>query len=106
MSERSTTVSIDDWLGPFPAKVLTNYRWNGWVIPRFSKETAEKLVAQFNEATEGHPDNGTLSWEGENVVLTTPAGAYDENEWRDVFEPDPDGYYPIGAMSWTWSEVE
>lgn len=41
-----TRVCIDDTLGPFDCKLDPTNRWNGWLSPNFSLETARQLSAQ------------------------------------------------------------
>ncbi|WP_371799021.1 hypothetical protein OG963_14390 [Streptomyces sp. NBC_01707] len=41
-----TRVCIDDMLGPFDCKLNPNNRWNGWLSPYFTLDTARELSAQ------------------------------------------------------------
>ncbi|WP_327123683.1 hypothetical protein [Streptomyces sp. NBC_01727] len=48
-----TRVCIDDMLGPFDCKLNPANRWNGWLSPYFTLDTARELSAQtIREADE------------------------------------------------------
>ncbi len=91
----------------YPAEVA-DYRWNGWVIPRFDKATAERivkdqaaLIAEYGtDVAEG------LVWEGD-VIKVIPDQDDPFISEGDIYRmfPDDDGMYHIGAENWTWTEV-
>jgi len=102
---RLTTVGIDDLFGePLEAWIIDNERWNGWVMPYFTKEQAEiwferqrqveGATVEFDEAKDayitvlGGNDEESDDWPGMDLMLG--------GEMRHV--------YPIGAGCWTWDE--
>ena len=112
MKVYDTTVSIggDDEDGPFEnvdAFVDAEYRWNGFVIPYFTKFVADGMVARakecppafasYDEATDtygfGHEDIEREDWD-----VTTGEDWTMEN--GDVIR-----LYSIGGMCWCWDDV-
>lgn len=88
----------------FPARIAS-YRWNGWVVPRFRREVAELVmewVTEWNELSSHPAEQDRLTWNGDTIWHNRVDGE-DVESTRVV--SDRDGYYPIGANSWTWSEV-
>src|SRR5207302_8388293 len=41
-------VAIGEDMGPYAARILADQRWNGWVVPRFTREVAQQVVADLN----------------------------------------------------------
>jgi hypothetical protein len=86
----------------FPA-LVQDYRWNGWVIPRFRREVAEVVAAWINDIYRQHPEGCARAyWNGDVLVLmdSNCAGNFEcPPEW---IEPEDDGRYFIGAEGWTW----
>jgi hypothetical protein len=105
-------VAIDE-AGPWPAQIST-YRWNGWAVPRFTREVMEQMVPYFNGQHElykaqGSPDAcPAVMWRGNEVVMHEYA--YPDKETGqpytvDVIKPDDEGFYHFGE-AWTWQTVE
>jgi hypothetical protein len=107
-------VSLDD-LGPYDAEVA-DFRWNGFAVPRFSREVAERVVADITAANaetiasvpSAVHEVTFVEWvedaqcEGQmNVLLTDFRGTPDE--MRDLVTPDGDQMYAIGGCSWCWT---
>lgn len=82
-----------DWLDEdhpgYPAMVIDH--WNGWAVPLFTREAAERIVTDNTDL---------LHWDGDVVV--SPG---EEPDDRQEFGPDEDGLYCIGGGSWTWDEI-
>jgi hypothetical protein len=76
------------------------FLWNGWAMPVFDKENAEKILKatdakyRYDEATD------TFSW----IVLD---GEEEDSTQGSIIHVDgvPVKVYSIGAGSWTWDEV-
>jgi hypothetical protein len=85
----------------FPGFHDARIRWNGWACPEFDKPVAERIVTWSNTANEEFATEEaiTLRWDGDQLFIT---------EYGEEFPlgPNAHGRYPIGAFSWTWSEVE
>lgn len=94
----------DDQTKTYPAQIADRH-WNGWAVPRFTREVAERIVRDQVEMVAEFPDSPTLTWDGDKIVFTTPAGVYEDHEVVDILSPD-DGWYYIGAMDWCWQEVD
>lgn len=115
---RDTRVT-GDWMPEdfegYPAKVTGT--WNGFAVPLFDRETAERVVADQERIREelredGHEaDLERLEWHGDSV-LVIPGEVDDSPEYliqpRDstgaVVGPD-EGLYDL-SMGWTWYEAE
>jgi hypothetical protein len=98
---------VADWSGStYPAKI-SSYRWNGWAVPRFTKEIAEKIVAEIQADADEYPDNDVLSWEGDRIKIVSPVYSAEDPAYEPEYvDPDADGMYGVGAMSWTWWETK
>ncbi|MGH3737568.1 MAG: hypothetical protein ACRDT6_18460 [Micromonosporaceae bacterium] len=97
-------VAIDDLLGPYPAQVRIGRTWNGWAIPRFSREVCERIAADTQRLAGVMPGAVEVVRVAGNRVRITRDG--DPGGWVEVVEPDLDGMYGVGAMAWTWSVVD
>ncbi len=102
-------VGIDPDLGPYPAEILANQRWNGWVIPRFTREVTERIAADLaasNAATAVHPlDAQIVRFDGDAALIVAAPGTHAE-EVLDRVDPDGDERYCVGGFRWCWSTVE
>jgi hypothetical protein len=83
----------------FPAMVDSDQRWNGWAIPSFDLDTCRRIAAMVNTPDD---DSMVVTFDGDTVVVTTNDG---DESWVDRLDPDADGLYGLGAMSWTWQEL-
>jgi hypothetical protein len=107
---------MDDWwtkayvtvtgLGVYPAEVA-RVQWNGWACPRFTRQTAENIVADVaeNNTKPWHDCDDRLSWDGDVIVRYEPAFADEEGYQPERLEPDSNGMYGIGAFEWVWQEA-
>jgi hypothetical protein len=78
-------------------------RWNGWLVPSFTRSEVEKVVAWLNSQYALYPDGSDRAeWDGDTVIHHTPMyeGEPGYHPWR--VEPDEHGRYWFGAMNWTW----
>ncbi|RSM68675.1 hypothetical protein DL991_41130 [Amycolatopsis sp. WAC 01375] len=91
----------DDRDEVFPAWV-SPHRWNGWAVPHFGREAAERVVDWINRLHAEAPDSVAAAvWDGDDLLLF-------DTEWEEYglqrITPTPSGRYVIGD-SWIW-EVE
>jgi hypothetical protein len=110
-----TRVCIDDFLGPFDAKVDPTDLWNGFVSPRFTLEVVRQLAARTQQLADecGHDSVDTVhvidGGTGEDghpraVVLRVSWQFFDEGARTvtAIIEPDDEGLYGVGGWEWTW----
>ncbi|MFD3455807.1 hypothetical protein ACFWVC_26965 [Streptomyces sp. NPDC058691] len=107
-----TRVCIDDFLGPFDAKVDPTNRWNGFLSPFFTLDTARQLAARTQQLADesGHDsvdtihviDGGTRAGEPRAVVVHVSWQWHEENTGVSIIEPNSEGLYGIGGWSWCW----
>lgn len=91
----------DDRDEVFPAWVSPR-RWNGWAVPAFTREAAERVVDWINRLHAQDPDSSAAAvWHGEDILLFG-------TEWQEYglqrITPTRYGRYTIGD-SWIW-EIE
>lgn len=103
MTRTDSALVTTDGENIFPAYIDPDRRWNGWVIPAFTREAAQQVMDWTNNAAAEYPDGfASARWDGENIILHE--AWWDEGEQDEVIEPSADGRYGIGAMAWTWYE--
>lgn len=85
---------------PVIAADINGVRWNGWVVPRFTREAAEQVA----KASVEKGDYESWEWENDCLVMTFKPEASEDDE-ASMWTPDPDGKYQVGAYEWTWEEV-
>jgi hypothetical protein len=78
-----------------------DHRWNGWAMPSFPREQVERIIARF-----GQPGQTTFTWDGDVLLVHEADYAEEPGYTPERVTPDAAGNYPLGAGSWTWSEVE
>lgn len=78
-----------------PGEFRTDYRWNGWLVPRLPWDSAV-LVAQSLS-----PDEYAVSIDYESRVISYTLHDY-ADDGPEVFAADEDGMYHLGSMSWCW----
>lgn len=93
----------------FPARD-TGQRWNGWVCPTFSRETARLVVDYINHINRTGPaalDQDYLLWVTGDTLIRISGQWLTERDYQpDLCGPDEHGRYSIGAWSWTWSRTD
>lgn len=79
-------------------------RWNGWLVPAFTRAETERVVEWLNGQYALYPDGSDRAeWDGDAVIHHTPMyeGEPGYRPWR--VEPEgKEGRYYFGAMNWTW----
>jgi hypothetical protein len=107
--------------GVYPALVADGYTVAGHdVLARFHRTTVEQMIADLDAIhTDANPGTDPMPGEFAVLRLATAQGTnHDEDvvvvSWQrddgvdehlveiDRVNPDPDGYYPIGAYLWPW----
>jgi hypothetical protein len=82
---------------------MRHRRWNGWAIPRFTRDVTVRLLADLSDEWNrhgqhpGYPRGGLRSSVGDAVLVRD-----DDN--FDFVTPAQHGMYAIGAGSWCWEE--
>jgi hypothetical protein len=94
-TETTTMVTCDDGDTTYPA-VLSDETWNGFVIPRFDRPTAERIAQDI--ASAGYFDGTTAEFDTDGTLVVT----YAEDE-VERYAPDADALYAIGGGSWAWA---
>ena len=79
----------------FEAAAIDGTRWNGWVMPHFTKPQAQRVAAWFWK----HGADGTP-----RLHLDTTTGAFIGTEDGEPVEypANTDGTYSLGAANWCW----
>lgn len=98
-------VTMDYWENTkVEAYVDLNDRWNGWMIPWFTKENAYRVIEILEH--DGFSDTGEIYFDRDGTVVWTMESA--DGEWDyapPVRRQTEDGWqtlYSIGGMSWCW----
>jgi hypothetical protein len=105
-------VNIDeDYGGPYKARVRTDYRWNGWAVPAFEYKEALRVAADTHLLGAKYNDRGDAvefaSYDATKNAFVMTGGGRSEDDKPYIVEATPCcGLYEIGAMNWTWVEVE
>jgi hypothetical protein len=71
-------------------------RWNGWAVPRFTREAASLIADWLNSG-----EAGQALWDGETLAVR---GQSEDPRDVDRIEPDPLGCYRFDG--WCWLETE
>ena len=72
---------------------LMGQKWNGFEIPLFNRETVADILN--DEGIEFEFCDDKLK------VFVNPADRSDVH----IYTSTPDGYYALGAFSWTWQQA-
>ena len=105
-------VNIDeDYGGPYRARVMTHYRWNGWTVPAFEYKEALRVAADTHLLGAKYNDRGDAvefaSYDASRNAFVMTGGGRSEDDKPYIVEATPCcGLYEIGAMNWTWVQVE
>jgi hypothetical protein len=91
-------VALADTTAAFPA-VIDDKRWNGFVRPRFTRDTAQVVAAWLNTDHPNDPMSGNYNarFDGDTLIVTD---LYEGT--TDRIHPDTEGRYSIGAGGWMW----
>ncbi len=113
----TTFVAIDEYIGPFPV-TRTGPHWNGWAAPYFARDVAFDVACAIVEhpgtpGLAGYDPERDAFWTvdssyGEAAEAQTLADipVYDGDICIDWWDRQSDGTYGIGAVAWTWDEVD
>lgn len=105
-------VIIDEaYGGPYEARVMSNYRWNGFACPAFTFAEALRVAADTHLLGAKYNDKGDsvefASYDASrNAFVMTGGGRSPEDDPYIVYPTSCCGRYDIGAMNWTWVEAE
>lgn len=87
------------------AQYRTDYRWNGWLCPRMTWEQALAVVGKLMlDASDYY--RVEMRGAGVIAIIRSEDGYEEHPEDADVYAPDADGMYHIGAMSWCWEKAD
>lgn len=95
---RAARVTVDDGATVVDAEVRTDVRWNGWAVPRMTRDACETVLAAI--AADGPY---IVMADGDDYLLF-----WDEEDDDDALEriaPNADGSYSPGAFAWCWNVV-
>jgi len=105
-------VNIDEeYGGPYKARIMTHYRWNGWAVPAFEYKEALRVAADTHLLGAKYNDRGDAvefaSYDATRNAFVMTGGGRSEDDKPYIVESTPCcGLYEIGAMNWTWVQVE
>ena len=96
-------------MGVYPARVRTDYRWNGWTCPAFDFKTAMRVAADTHLLAAEHNDKGDAvefaSYNAKLDAFVMSGGGRDAtDDLVEIYATPCCGRYDIGAMNWTWME--
>ena len=110
--------SVEAWViideaygGPYKARVMKGYRWNGFSVPAFDFATALRVAADTHLLGAEHNDRGDsvefASYDASrNAFIMTGGGRNEDDAPLVITATICCGRYDIGAMNWTWVEAE
>lgn len=110
-NSKEAMVIVDEaYGGPYKARVMTGYRWNGWACPAFDFVEAMKIAADTHVMGANYNDRGDsvefASYDASRNAFVMTGGGRNEDDEPLVISPTPCcGLYDIGAMNWTWVEA-
>lgn len=90
--------------------------WNGWATPLVTRAVLARMIetqdALFNDPESGfsHDVEATLSLDGDTLIMRQPSPNLpvdpdDDTEDVHRLDPDAEGFYDLGVLGWTWTEV-
>jgi hypothetical protein len=99
-------VVIDDVIDqPVDCFVVVNDRWNGWRMPVFTREQADRLVIAWNA---NEPESAYYDDHDDRYCFT-----FEDLQETDTFEGmdiEVNGeavhVYPIGQLGWCWDDPQ
>ncbi len=97
--------------GPYKARVMTKYRWNGWACPAFSFTDALRVAADTHLLGAKYNDKGDsvefASYDaGRDAFIMSGGGRNLDDDLLVITATTCCGRYDIGSMNWTWIEAE
>jgi hypothetical protein len=112
----SVLVSLDGLYERVEAHHVSEYRWNGWAVPSFTKEQVEKLLPATNAYALETVEASSFRFEGDRLIETRrlfdeppvdEEGHYgtEEEEVHSWVHEDGSTLYGFGD-SWVWELVD
>jgi hypothetical protein len=107
-------VAIGEDMGPYAAQIVADQRCNGWVVPRFTREVAQQVVADLNAINTAAINTGEdvdpfeaelARFDGDDILIIQAPGT-DEEQIVERVTPDAEGRYRLGGYRWCWSRVD
>ena len=110
--------SVEAWViideaygGPYKARIMKEYRWNGWAIPAFTFTEALRVAADTHLLGAKYDDHGDsvefASFNAaRNAFVMSGGGRNLDDDLLVINAMTCCGRYDIGAMNWTWVETE
>ncbi len=100
---------VPDEAESYPAVILADVAWNGWVCPGFDRETALRVVADVQNGSDEDDQLVAVDHGGRLTIFHMLGPSQREDvqpeQWvEEVYEADADGHFAIGAFSWCWWE--
>lgn len=98
--------------GIYVAHTVAPHRWNGWILPSFTREVADQLAADLAEQEARDPDEyrTLVRWNDElQGYILQSADLESQGYQPEVVtghDVDDVTIYAIGAGVWTWYEAE
>ena len=110
-SKEAWVILDEAYGGPYKARIITKYRWNGWAVPAFTFEEALRVAADTHLLGAKYNDKGDsvefASYDaGRDAFIMTGGGRNEGDEPLIITPTICCGRYDIGAMNWTWVETE
>jgi hypothetical protein len=107
MNYTKMTVGIDEFFPPLPA-LVSEMRWNGWVVPYFTLDTVRVIADTLALTDLGEGEKVTIDDDGVWLMNSQWAGEYDDPRGEPVYPTVIDGvtYYCVAGMDWCWHEVD
>lgn len=91
---------------------MAPHRWNGWIVPSFTREVADQLAADLAAQEARDPDDyrTLVRWNDElQGYILQSADLESQGYQPEVVtghDVDDVTLYAIGAGVWTWYEAE
>lgn len=92
-------VSYDDGVHVYWAITIPSARWNGFLCPHFSPETAVRIAQEMADHRDADPTL-KVSFEGTTIVFEQDGEEVNRAELQSY--DDGTLYYEVGAYSWMW----
>jgi hypothetical protein len=100
---RAAQFAVDGLEGTFEGYTMGEM-WNGWAVPYFPLEEAQRIIAEYAAqppSLDGQT-RGEYDPDRDVIRLYDPSA----DEWDEIGSVDLDGHtlYPVGSCLWTWEE--
>ena len=110
-SKEAWVILDEAYGGPYKARVMTKYRWNGWAVPAFTFTEALRVAADTHLLGAKYDDHGdSVEFASFNAArdafVMSGGGRNLDDDLLVINAMTCCGRYDIGAMNWTWVETE